>query len=133
MTSAPSFSCSSQRQHFRVVASPDFIRQNGEPLVPNDLTNMRCIYSKTLNGNNQWVFRKDGVEQIITIEKTFELSASKMITKGALQGAGIAYLPEFLVKKHIKSGDLVELLDRGGLLSIHRLVGRWKFSLWVNK
>ncbi len=97
-------------ERFKVVASPEFIRHNAEPLVPEDLTNLRCIYSKALCAKNNWVFKKGNEARIITVNKTIELSDGKMITTAALNGAGIAYLPEILVKKHLRSGDLVELL-----------------------
>ncbi|CAM2854055.1 LysR family transcriptional regulator [Vibrio rarus] len=97
-------------ERFVVVASPEFIRYNSEPLVPEDLTELRCLYSKSLSGKNHWVFKKGNEAQIITVNKTIELSDAKMITTGVLNGAGVAYLPEFLVKKYIRSGQLIELL-----------------------
>lgn len=98
-------------QRFKVVASPEFIRHNAEPLVPEDLAELRCLYSKALSGENNWVFKKGNEARIITVRKTIELSDGKMITSAALNGAGIAYLPEILVKKYIRSGELVELLS----------------------
>lgn len=98
------------RERYVVVASPSFIQHSGQPEHPQDLINFRCIYSIALSGNNHWVFKKDDVAQTVMIEKTIELSAEKMITKGVLSGAGIAYLPEFLVKRHIDAGELIQLL-----------------------
>ncbi|WP_039970578.1 LysR family transcriptional regulator [Vibrio halioticoli] len=97
-------------ERFVVVASPEFIRLNAEPLVPEDLTELRCLYSKSLSGKNNWVFKQGNEARIITVNKTIELSDAKMIASGAVNGGGVAYLPEFLVKKHIRNGDLVELL-----------------------
>lgn len=95
---------------FKVVASPGFIHLNAEPLVPEDLTELRCLYSKSLSAKNNWKFEKDEETQIITVNKTIEISDVKLVTLGAVNGAGIAYLPAFLVNKFIQSGELVELL-----------------------
>jgi DNA-binding transcriptional LysR family regulator len=95
---------------FVVVASPEFVRLNGEPLVPEDLSELRCLYSKALSTKNHWTFKKGNDAEIITVSKIIELSDAKMIVSGVLNGAGIAYLPRFLVKKHIRDGNLVALL-----------------------
>jgi DNA-binding transcriptional LysR family regulator len=95
---------------FKVVASPEFIRLNSEPLVPGDLTELRCLYSESLSAKNNWKFIKDEETQIITVKKTIELSDVKLITVAAVNGAGTAYLPAFLVDKFIQNGELIELL-----------------------
>ncbi|PJC86825.1 LysR family transcriptional regulator [Vibrio sp. HA2012] len=98
-------------QKFVTVASPDYIRKNGEPLVPQDLVNHRCLYSKALQNQNQWVYKKNGEQIPIRIVKSIEVSDAKMMLSAALHATGITYLPEFVVYKYIQEGQLITLLD----------------------
>ncbi|MFV0448316.1 MAG: LysR family transcriptional regulator [Vibrio sp.] len=98
-------------QKFVTVACPKYINKNGEPLVPQDLSHHRCLYSKALQTQNQWVYKKDGESIPIRISKTIEVSDAKMMLKGALDSIGITYLPEFFVKSYIQDGTLITLLD----------------------
>ena len=98
-------------QKFVTVASPDYIRKNGEPLVPQDLVNHRCLYSKALQNQNQWVYKQNGEAVPVRIVKTIEVSDAKMMLSAALNSTGITYLPEFIVLKYIQNGELISLLD----------------------
>lgn len=98
-------------QKFVTVASPEYIKKYGEPLVPQDLNNHRCLYSKALQTQNQWVYKQNGESIPIRVSKTIEVSDAKMMLRAALDSIGITFLPEFIVHKHIHNGELVELLD----------------------
>ncbi|WED25825.1 LysR family transcriptional regulator [Vibrio sp. DW001] len=98
-------------QKFITVASPDYIRKYGEPLVPQDLVNHRCLYSKALQNQNQWIFKQNGETIPIRIVKSIEVSDAQMMLSAALHSTGITYLPEFIVQKYIRDGSLVSLLD----------------------
>ncbi len=98
-------------QKFVTVASPEYIRKNGEPLIPQELVNHRCLYSKALQNQNQWVYRRDGEQVPVRIIKSIEVSDAKMMLSAALHSTGITYLPEFIVHKYINDGRLVPLLS----------------------
>jgi DNA-binding transcriptional LysR family regulator len=98
-------------QKFVTVASPEYVRKHGEPLVPSDLINHRCLYSKALQNQNEWLYKKGGDVMPIKIMKYIELSDGKMMVAGALNSIGITYVPEFIVSKYIQDGSLIALLD----------------------
>ncbi|WP_375749393.1 LysR family transcriptional regulator [Vibrio sp. HN007] len=98
-------------ERFITVASPEYIRKHGEPKVPSELNNHRCLFSNTLQNQKQWVYKQNGKQVPIEIMKWIELSDAKMMLSAALNSTGITYLPEFIVKRHIDSGKLVKILD----------------------
>lgn len=97
-------------EKFVTVASPEYLRKHGEPLVPQDLVDHRCLYSKALLNNNEWVYKKDDKTIPIQITKSIELSDAKMMATAAINSIAIAYLPEFLVAKYVERGELLPLL-----------------------
>ncbi|WED24923.1 LysR family transcriptional regulator [Vibrio sp. JC009] len=99
------------KQKFVTVASPEYIKEHGEPLVPGDLVEHRCLYSKTFPDNNEWIYKDSGQIIPTKIEKTLELSDAKMQLSAALGSMGISYLPEYILYPYLKSGRLVKLLE----------------------
>ncbi|WP_432459682.1 LysR family transcriptional regulator [Agarivorans sp. QJM3NY_25] len=97
-------------QKFITVASPEYIRKNGEPLVLDELRNHRCLYSKALQNQNVWIYKDNNEAVPIKLEKYVELSDAKMMLSACLRSSGITYLPEFIVTRHINEGRLVRLL-----------------------
>lgn len=97
-------------QRFFAVATPEYVRKNGEPLIPQDLKHHRCLYSKALQNQNIWIFKENNEPIPIKLDKFVELSDAKMMLSACLNSSGIAYLPEFILNKHINEGRLVKLL-----------------------
>ncbi|CAH0529528.1 LysR family transcriptional regulator [Vibrio hippocampi] len=98
-------------QKFITVATPAYVKKHGEPLVPKDLINHRCLYSKALQNDNQWVYKQNGTTIPIQIVKSIEVSDAKMMLNGALNSMGVTYLPEFVVSKYLEEGKLISLLN----------------------
>ena len=96
---------------FVTVASPDYLKEFGEPLVPADLAVHRCLYSKSLVDQNEWLYKKAGKEVSAKLAKKLELSDVNMQLTAAVNSMGISYLPEFIVQPFISQGALVTLLD----------------------
>lgn len=97
-------------ESFVTVASPEYIRQNGEPLIPSELTNHRCLYSGSFFDSGQWIFRDSNETIPICIDKKLQISDSVMVVAAAVSSMGIAYLPKFMVNPLIDEGALVPLL-----------------------
>jgi len=116
-------------QNFVTVASPEYIKKHGEPLVPGDLVNHRCLYSKALQNQNEWVYKKNGEFFPIKIVKSIEVSDGKLMVAAALHSTGITYVPKFIVEKYLNNGTLVSLLNEyetdDWLLNIYYLPQRF--------
>lgn len=96
---------------FIAVASPSYLARHKAPEVPADLEEHMCLFATTLTGSNDWAFTQSDECQIIKVPKTLEVNDSDLLLQAVILGTGIAYLPEFLVRDAIESGDLVTVLD----------------------
>jgi len=100
---------------FRMVlaASPDYLAEHGSPATPDDLWRQRCILFRFPDtGKFQpWLLRgTDGIEAFQPPAATICSSVEARLGY-ALEGVGIAYLPDFSVRDHLAAGRLLPILD----------------------
>lgn len=95
------------------VASPGYFAAHPKPEHPKDLIRHRCINMRqsTAGGLYAWEFAKDGKEIRIRVDGQLTFNNSHAMIDAALNGYGIAYLPENIVADRIRSGALVLALD----------------------
>jgi DNA-binding transcriptional LysR family regulator len=95
------------------VASPHYFATHPMPEHPQDLIEHNCInYRHTpAGGLYAWDFGRDGQELRVRVDGQLTFNTSYAMIDAALNGYGIAYLPDDLVEQYIASGDLVVVLD----------------------
>lgn len=95
------------------VASPDYLNAHGVPAHPKDLVRHICINMRheTAGGLYGWEFAKDGEELRVRVDGQLTFNNSYAMIDAALNGYGIAYVPENIVERQIASGELVQVLD----------------------
>jgi len=87
-----------------ICASPAYVAEFGAPASPADLARHRCIVF-TAPGRGRWPFRTaDGGLEQAEVPPTFATDSLECILQLALQGAGIARLPDFLAARAIRAG-----------------------------
>ncbi|AHF67967.1 MULTISPECIES: LysR family transcriptional regulator [Pseudomonas] len=95
-----------------VVGSPLYFKKHVAPTQPQDLTQHNCINIRhSANGScYAWEFEKG--QRKLTIRVSGQLTANSMIhvLNGALDGLGLAYVPDFMAKPYLASGQLKEVL-----------------------
>ncbi|PCJ31854.1 MAG: LysR family transcriptional regulator [Gammaproteobacteria bacterium] len=89
------------------VASPDYLKQYGEPKHPNHLKNHSCI----LSNNDHWFFNIDGIQESIKVSGRWRSNNSNAVVEACEQGLGIAYLPKSTFNDAIESDRLVAVLE----------------------
>jgi DNA-binding transcriptional LysR family regulator len=91
-----------------LVASPDYVREHGAPETPNDLLGHQAL----MQGTEAWQFM-DG-NKIISIhpQGRFKADNGTALVAAAVAGLGIAWLPDHLIKSHLDSGALVDVMPR---------------------
>jgi DNA-binding transcriptional LysR family regulator len=96
-----------------VVGSPDYFRHHPKPKSPHDLTRHNCITIRlpTLGGIFPWEFEKKDQELKVRVEGQLVFNNIAMRLTAALEGLGLAYMPEDLVRPHIEAGALVRVLS----------------------
>lgn len=95
------------------VAAPGYLAARGRPRHPQDLLAHDCINRRlvTAGGLYVWEFEKDGKELRVRVEGRLTLNDEATMVAAALDGVGIAYVPEDMVAAHLASGALELLLE----------------------
>lgn len=91
-----------------LVASPEYIDAHGAPVTPDEIVN----HQVAMRGDERWQFM-DG-DKIVSLlpQGRFVADNGISLISAALDGVGIAYLPEPLVTEHIRSGALIRIMTR---------------------
>jgi DNA-binding transcriptional LysR family regulator len=93
------------------VASPAYLSVHGTPKTPSELREHECItYSYLFS--NEWPFDGPDGLQSIKVHGDFRANSGMTIRSAALEGAGIASIPAFLIREDIETGRLVQLLSQ---------------------
>ncbi|MGY3265079.1 LysR family transcriptional regulator [Lysobacter sp. HA35] len=94
------------------AASPEYFAKRPPPKTPDDLTHHRCINQRQGSGGlYAWEFERRGRELEVRVEGQLIFNTSPHIVAAALDGLGIAYLPEDEFAPHIEEGRLVRVLE----------------------
>ncbi len=95
------------------VAAPAYFAANPIPKTPADLTAHRCINMRfpTHGGLYVWEFERRGRQLNVRVDGQVTLNSTPHIVVAALEGLGIAFLPEEEFTPHIEEGRLVRVLD----------------------
>ena len=96
-----------------VVSSPAYFERHARPKTPRDLTGHNCIGIRlpTYGGVVPWEFEKRGQELKVRTEGQMVFNNIAMRLDAALNGLGLAYLPEDQVQRHVDEGRLVRVLQ----------------------
>ncbi|WP_336748313.1 LysR substrate-binding domain-containing protein [Pantoea vagans] len=95
-----------------LVASPAYLNVQGIPNTPQDLMQHNCLYYPRGVESPRWRFvtTVDGEEVQVRIQGSFATNKSESIRDAALQGLGIAMLPDFSAREALAAGLLQQVL-----------------------
>lgn len=95
-----------------VVGSRDYFSGRPAPKTPRDLAAHNCINLRfpTRGGLYAWEFEKAGRELGVRVEGQIVVNEIALALQAALDGRGLAYLPEDYVDPHIARGELIRAL-----------------------
>lgn len=95
------------------VAAPSYLAGRPGPQRPEDLTDHSCINLRlpTLGGLYAWEFEKGGRDVRVWVEGQLVFNTLTLILEAALDGFGIAYLPQDQVQAGLDDGRLTRVLD----------------------
>ena len=96
-----------------VVASPAYLQQHSIPQTPQDLAAHKCINMRlpTYGGLFAWDLEKDGREVKVRGEGQLVFNNLGLRLNSALDGLGVAYIPEDQVRPYVADGRLVSVLE----------------------
>jgi len=95
-----------------VVGSPAYLAEHGAPQTPWDLARHRCVRARNPSGTRApWEFCRQGETLSINVEGQLTLDEPTLMARVALEGGGLAYLSEWYVGEHLRTGRLVRVLE----------------------
>lgn len=95
-----------------LVASPAYLNEQGIPQTPQDLAQHNCLYYPRGVESPRWRFSTtaDSEQVQVRIQGSFATNNSESIRDAALQGLGIAMLPDFSAREALAAGSLQQVL-----------------------
>jgi DNA-binding transcriptional LysR family regulator len=96
---------------FLAVASPAYLAQAPAPRHPDQLMQHRCIRQRLPSGKRyRWEFAKRKQEMAIDVPGSLTLDNNQLMVEAAVDGMGIAYVPEHYAQAAIDAGQLEPVL-----------------------
>lgn len=94
-----------------VFASPDYLKQYGEPTDPEGLSSHNCLVRGNSIDYKQWHFTIEGKKVSFPVSGSFSVNSPRAIAKMAVAGLGIGMGPMYIVKELAESGELKLLFE----------------------
>lgn len=97
---------------FLAVAAPSYLSEHDAPVTPDDLRHHRCIRQRLPSGKPyRWEFARGRDEINIDAPGMLTLDHNEMMVEAAVDGLGIAFVPEPIAWPALKDGRLCPLLE----------------------
>jgi DNA-binding transcriptional LysR family regulator len=95
------------------IASPDYFAARPAPQTPQDLVGHNCINLRfpTHGGLYAWEFEKAGRAHNVRVQGQLTVNDIALAREAAIDGLGIAYLPEDYVECDVTAGRLTRVLE----------------------
>ena len=91
-----------------VVAAPEYFARRGVPQRPEDLREHDCVLYSSLPTPSLWRFRRG---RTIRVAGRLSVNHGETLRRAVLDGAGVAYMPRFIVGEDVAAGRLQTALD----------------------
>ena len=95
-----------------VVGSPAYLQANGIPQTPYELTSYDCIDIRHKPDGNiyAWEFEENGKEFTVRGQGQLVFNSTMHVLNAAVDGIGLAYVPEPLAEPYVAQGKLIKVL-----------------------
>jgi DNA-binding transcriptional LysR family regulator len=95
-----------------IVGSPAYFESHPRPKSPRDLVQQRCInFRHGSAGLYRWEFEKGKKSLSVAVNGPLIVDDVELVIRAALDGVGLAFLPEHKVMSHLGTGALVRVLE----------------------
>ena len=96
-----------------VVGSPRYFEKNGRPATPYDITEHRCVNIRHRPSGSIYAWEFTDGDKEFTVKGGGQLVFNSMpnVIDGAVDGLGLAYVPEPLASPYIREGQLEQVLS----------------------
>jgi DNA-binding transcriptional LysR family regulator len=98
---------------FAVIGARSYFARHAPPKTPRDLVGHACINLRLATHGALWAweFEKNGREVKVRVDGQLVFNNIFQVRDAALDGFGLAYVPEDLAQPHLSKGRLVRVLE----------------------
>jgi len=102
-----------------LCASPEYIKQHGEPQMLPDLGNHRLIADSNFRYGKFWQFspKNSEIKTPVAIHSNINVNSARAVKEFLVKGQGIGICPDFVIKDEFDNGTLVKLLPQWQIAS----------------
>lgn len=95
-----------------IVASPGYLERHGFPKSPQDLPAHACIRHRQASESiYRWEFERSGQRSVVQVDGRLVVDMIELTISPAVDGVGLAFVPDVTVTQELQSGRLVRLLE----------------------
>ncbi|MFT4066048.1 LysR family transcriptional regulator [Paraburkholderia sp.] len=96
-----------------IVGSPEYVSRHPAPRQPKDLLHHNCITLRlpTRGGLYAWELKKGKKEIQVRVDGQLTFNGTYQMLNAAIDGAGLAFVPEDLAQPHVAAGRLRYVLE----------------------
>lgn len=91
-------------------ASPDYLRQHGVPLVPEDLMDHNCLITRGSTLNTRWPVKRDDEIGHVHVTGNLATDNGQSALIACRAGLGVMMGPRWMAEDDLRQGTLVEVL-----------------------
>ena len=95
--------------HRLVCAAPAYLERRGVPRYPSELAQHDCLVFMAVGP--VWTFESAKGQVSVELQSKMTANDSLVLTSAAINGNGIAVLPTYAARQHVRAGTLVRVLD----------------------
>lgn len=88
------------------AASPEYLKQYGEPRHPNELKHHKCL----LTNNDHWLFEENKKILEQKVSGVWRSNNANVVLRACEQSLGVAYMPASSFEQSITNGELKPIL-----------------------
>lgn len=93
-----------------IVATAEYLENNGMPQQPQDLKEHQCIYLGEQASDSKWKFQKENKTTSVSVKGRYSANHTGIRLDAALKHMGIASLPYFVARHALETQALIQVL-----------------------
>jgi DNA-binding transcriptional LysR family regulator len=95
-----------------ICATPEYLKQHGTPKTPADLKDHNCLILTRPHPIHEWRFNGPHRSQRVRVAGNLRTNSMEALHSAAVQGLGIARLPNYVCGPELRNGRLVSVFPR---------------------
>lgn len=93
-----------------IFSSPEYLKRNGRPQRPEDLSSHRLIQSLAMGTSAEWAFQENGKPLSVPVEPRLRMNTNDAVIELTVRGWGLSRLLSYQIAPYLADGRLQTVL-----------------------